>query len=211
MAGLLFDADFRTEAELISAGATKASLLNDTKIYLSTLGETLDDAITNKLLAGGTGIAINWRNDDTYACEEVTKFGNLAYSFSPNRDQAIYGILKVPDNYSTGKQIKLRIKLFVSTTSGSDTALLRTQTTLIRSTVDALSSTANQRTSTNTAVSAIVADKEYIVDLDLTDGTGYLGTPQIAKNDSIIIKIYRDTDTNTNEIFWMPSIYEVLI
>ena len=32
-AGKLQDADFKTEAQLITAGATKSSLLNDSKVY----------------------------------------------------------------------------------------------------------------------------------------------------------------------------------
>lgn len=51
--GLLQNEDFKTEAELISAGGAKTQLLNDTKIYCSAVSETLDDAITTGILGGG--------------------------------------------------------------------------------------------------------------------------------------------------------------
>jgi len=51
--GLLQNEDFKTEAELISAGGAKTQLLNDTKVYMSGLGQTLDDAVTMGLIGGG--------------------------------------------------------------------------------------------------------------------------------------------------------------
>jgi len=56
--GLLQNEDFKTEAELISAGGVKAQLLNDTKVYMTGLAQTLDDAVSMGLIGGGgaTGI-----------------------------------------------------------------------------------------------------------------------------------------------------------
>jgi hypothetical protein len=50
--GLLQNEDFKTEAQLITAGGSKSQLLNDTKIYVTADGinETLDDAISLGLL-----------------------------------------------------------------------------------------------------------------------------------------------------------------
>ena len=47
--GLLQDADFKTEADLVSLGATKSSLINDSKIYVTGGGinDRLDNAINN--------------------------------------------------------------------------------------------------------------------------------------------------------------------
>lgn len=50
--GLLQNEDFKTEAELISAGGTKAQLLNDTKIYVTGVAKTLDDAIADGDISG---------------------------------------------------------------------------------------------------------------------------------------------------------------
>lgn len=53
--GKLQNADFKSSAEIISAGGTIAGLLNDSKIYVSAngLNETLSTAITNGDLGGG--------------------------------------------------------------------------------------------------------------------------------------------------------------
>jgi hypothetical protein len=55
VAGKLQDADFKTEAELISAGATAAQLLNDSKIYVTANGinKKLSTAITAGDIGGG--------------------------------------------------------------------------------------------------------------------------------------------------------------
>ena len=53
-AGLLQNEDFKTEAELITAGGTKAQLLNEDKVYSNTLSETLDDAFSLGKIIGLT-------------------------------------------------------------------------------------------------------------------------------------------------------------
>lgn len=58
MAGKIQDQDVKSAAELVSAGATAASLINDTKIYVtgSGINDTLANAITNgQIGSGGTG------------------------------------------------------------------------------------------------------------------------------------------------------------
>jgi len=53
VAGKLQDADFKTEAELISAGATAAQLLNDTKVYVTAGG--LNKKLSSAISAGDLG------------------------------------------------------------------------------------------------------------------------------------------------------------
>lgn len=45
--GRLKDSDFQSETQLTGAGATAADLLNDTKIYITSVSKTLDDAIND--------------------------------------------------------------------------------------------------------------------------------------------------------------------
>lgn len=58
MAGKIQKEDIKTEAELISAGATKASLPQDTQVYMTALGinDTLYNAVLAGLVGGGGGI-----------------------------------------------------------------------------------------------------------------------------------------------------------
>jgi len=55
MAGKLQNEDHKTEAELVTAGGTKAQLLNDTKIYVTanSINKTLDDAIADGDIGNG--------------------------------------------------------------------------------------------------------------------------------------------------------------
>lgn len=54
-------ADVKTEADLISAGATKSSLIRDTQIYVSasSINKTLDDAIVDGDIGGGGIVAVS--------------------------------------------------------------------------------------------------------------------------------------------------------
>lgn len=56
-AGKIQNQDVKSEAELTGAGATKASLINDSKIYVTGNGinDRLDTAINNGLIGGGGG------------------------------------------------------------------------------------------------------------------------------------------------------------
>ena len=57
-AGRLQDADFKTEAELISAGSSAAQLLNDSKVYVTAngLNKKLSTAITDGDIGGGGNV-----------------------------------------------------------------------------------------------------------------------------------------------------------
>jgi hypothetical protein len=57
MAGKIQKQDVKTEAELIAAGASASSLINDTQIYVTASGinKTLDDAIVDGDIGGGGG------------------------------------------------------------------------------------------------------------------------------------------------------------
>lgn len=75
--GKLQNEDFKTEAELTGAGGTASQLLNDSKIWLTGLSKTLDDAITAGDLSSGGGLtptasktsAYNAVNGDFVLCD----------------------------------------------------------------------------------------------------------------------------------------------
>ena len=49
--GTLQDADFKTESELILAGGDASLLLNDTKIYVTSVAKTLEQAIAEDIVS----------------------------------------------------------------------------------------------------------------------------------------------------------------
>jgi hypothetical protein len=160
--------------------------------------------------AGGGGSSLIWRNDDTFAAEEATSYGQLSYVFNNNYDQNIYTIVKVPNTYTAGKQITIKGKIYCPT-AGAATILLSMQSTLIRSGTDALSSTTNQRTTTGTAVAINTANLEYVVSWDITDSSAQINGVSISANDTIIVRLYRTTDTNTDNAYFMPGTSELII
>ena len=78
-AGKIQNADVKSLAELTAGGATKAQLINDTKIYVSTnnINDTLSNAIANGQIGGGSGSNI------------IADFENQSLSaWSPFKDAA---------------------------------------------------------------------------------------------------------------------------
>lgn len=107
-AGKLQDADFKTEAELISAGATKAQLLNDSKIYVTANGinDKLSTAIANGQLGGGSAVGgVNILANDSFEFGSITSWTNSG------------GTLTNP-SYTNSKAGDTKYANFVATTSG---------------------------------------------------------------------------------------------
>lgn len=79
--------------------------------------------------------------------------------------------------------------------------LIQSVATLIRSGTDAITSTANQRTSTNAAVtlSGATVDKPQNLSLDLTSSIGEINAVAVSANDIILVEYKRGTDTATGE------------
>lgn len=61
--GKLQNEDFKTEAELTGAGGAASQLLNDSKIWLTGLSKTLDDAITAGDLSGSSAALTTFIKD----------------------------------------------------------------------------------------------------------------------------------------------------
>ena len=64
---------------------------------------------------------------------------------------------------------------------------MQSLSTLVRSGVDAISTTTNQRTSTNAAVANIV-DTPQIATLDITDSSGQINSVAVSANDLIKVR-----------------------
>jgi hypothetical protein len=57
LASFIQNEDVKSESELISAGGTKAQLINDTKIYVTSVAKTLEEAIADGDIAGGIEVS----------------------------------------------------------------------------------------------------------------------------------------------------------
>lgn len=183
-------------------------------IYLTDLQTFMGDNGTafSSLGGGGAGGSLKWIEDGPSA--ELIKEANLeVYSFSSGDAgvQALYAAVRVPTSYISGRQIKMKLPVYSIDSSG--TFLIQSIATLVRMGTDTFSSTANQRTSTNTAITATGGNQNIpqSVLLDLTDTTGKVNGVSVSAGDYIIVKLQRGTDTSTSDVRALTFASEVTL
>lgn len=203
--GKIQDADVKSVAELVSAGAGAPQLINDTKIYVTASGinAQLSTAIASGLLGGGSGGALQWIESALAPFPSLDAANNRIYSYTSGDTQHLYTVIKVPSSYAAGRPIKLFLPIYSGGSSG--TILIQSTATLIRSGTDAITSVANQRTSTNTAIttSGATVNKPQIVTLDLSSTIGEINSIAISPNDLVLVDLFRGTDTSVNDLVSM--------
>lgn len=158
---------------------------------------------------GGGGSSLNWI-EDAAAPLASFEYSQLVYSFMDAETQFLYAAVRVPSTYSAGSQINLRGLFYANATA--NTVLMQTLATLIRTGTDAVSSTTNQRTSTNSAITlATTANKPNSFVCDLTDSGGQINGVGVSAGDLILVRLTRDTatDTSTADAVFPPYCSEV--
>jgi hypothetical protein len=154
---------------------------------------------------GGGGSPVVWHNDSGDSPLVDTKYGNKVWAFVDGESQNLYCTVKVPQSYNAGSPIKIRVNHFHE--AASATQLLMSQSTLIEM-GDAFDNTSDQRTSTNSAVTA--ASKVITESVcDLTDSSGQVNGNAVAAGDLIKVRLYRGTDTSTSDVYFIESASEV--
>lgn len=143
---------------------------------------------------GGSLIWIEGVNSATPLFENSLE----VYGFDQGLSQALYTSVKVPNSYTAGNPIKMRSEFYSPDSSGN--VLFQTVTTLIRAGTDTISSTTNQRTSTNSAVTlgAGTVNIPQSVTFDLTSSSGQINSVSVSPNDILIIQLLRGSDTATS-------------
>lgn len=131
------------------------------------------------------------------------------YIYVAGLAQTLEAVVTVPSGYVAGNQIHLRMK-FYSPAYSSGNDLMQTVATLIRTGTDAISSTTNQRTSTNSAATPAGASIPYLVSFDLTDSTGKINGVSVSAGDTILVALNRGTDTDTGDIHALTTTGEAL-
>jgi hypothetical protein len=122
------------------------------------------------------------------------------YAYEATLGQTLFTALRVPSSYVSGTQIFLKVLIYSSDNTGN--VLLQSVSTLIRPAVDAITSTTNQRTSTNAAIalSAGTVNEPQIVNLDLTSSSGQINSVSVSSGDLILVSMTRGTDTSTVDL-----------
>ncbi len=144
---------------------------------------------------GGGGGALVWTPGLAGAPTPDQQNGLNIWSFEDAITQTIYTGVRVPTSYTAGKQIKMRVPFYLNELSS--TALLTTVATLIRPGTDAVTSTTNQRTSTNAAITLSGATGNRVENAicDLTDTVGAINSVAVSAGDLIIVALHRGTDS----------------
>ena len=144
---------------------------------------------------GGGGSSIDWV-EDANAPLASFEYGAKTYIYSDGLAQYLYAQVRVPSTFVAGSQINLRGIFYASGTSS--TILFQTLATLIRTGSDAISSTTNQRTSTNSAVTlATTLNRPNAFVCDLTDSGGLVNGVTATAGDLILVRLTRGAGTST--------------
>lgn len=149
---------------------------------------------------GGGGTALIWVEDDNAPLSSILNRSRV-YSYSQGLAQQLFASVKVPSTYVIGSAIKLYTVFYSPDSSG--TALMSTLSTLIRTGTDLITSTTNQRVSTNAAVtlSGGTADIPQSLVADITSADGKINSVSVSPGDIIIIGLYRDaSDTAASDV-----------
>lgn len=158
---------------------------------------------------GGAGSgSLKWV-DGVPSANTIVEASIESHTFSSGDSQSIYTVVKVPVSYKTGKPISLRLLIYSPDASG--TYLIQSVSTLIRTGTDAFSSTTNQRTSTNTALTASGGTQNIAqqIILDITSTIGQINGVNVNAGHYIIIKIQRGTDTAVSDVRVLSHAAEV--
>lgn len=146
---------------------------------------------------GGSGSLI-WVEDGLVASPQVEN-NMQVYLFGAGLGQELYTVIRVPQSYVAGSQVRLRLLSYSPATAGD--LLLQTISTLIRPGTDNVNTSANQRTSTNAAIalSGATVDIPQAIVFDLTDATGNINSIPVAAGNLIKVRLTRGTDTSTED------------
>lgn len=126
------------------------------------------------------------------------EYDELVWLFSQASSQAMTVWLRVPTTYLAGRQISLKISQYSPGTTNN--YKLQSTATLVRKGVDAVTSTTNQRTSTNSDAALSTANLYQEIVYDLSDTTGKINSVSISTGDLIKVVLSRVTPTGTEDL-----------
>lgn len=218
---------FRDSTDAVLSGFDKIGLLYEKeqsvtpsnppsgfrKIYPKTDGfwYSLSPTGTETRIGGsGGGSSVEWYEDADAPLATVEN-RQPVYLFPSNliNEQFLYALIKVPNDYTPGNQIKLRSSFYSPDNTG--TLLMTTRAFLKRPEIDTVDQEANFHDSTNTAVtlSAGTVNEAQKVLFDLTTASGQINSIAVSPNDEILVRLKRGTDTAASDHRFRKGITEV--
>jgi hypothetical protein len=132
------------------------------------------------------------------APSSLSEYDVLVSSFEQGKSQAVVAFIHVPNSYTVGTQIKLRLGHY--TPGVANNFKFNTVTTLIRKGTDAINSSTNQYTSTNTDQAISATANQYLeITYDLTNTSGLINSVAVNAGDIIKVALSRVTTTGTED------------
>jgi hypothetical protein len=172
-------------------------LSSGTGIQMTQVGQTITVAASGAVGGGGGGGgSLQWV-EGLSSPTPILEYSNDVYVFDAALSQQLTTACRVPNGYVAGSQVRLRALIYSSDTTGN--LLFQTVSTLIRTGTDAITSTTNQRTSTNSAItlSAGTVNIPQAVVFDISSSIGQINGVALSAGDLILITFKRGTDTST--------------
>lgn len=156
---------------------------------------------------GGGGGGLLWLPSTLLSAPqegEVNGFRYHEFSYQDDSDQHSVVGFHVPDSYTPGSQIKLRLAF--SSPSSSNGFKFQTTSTLIRSS-DAITSTTNQHTNAQEFTNTL-ANGYHEAEFDLTESDGQVNGVDVSPNDWLALDLTRltndanDDDSTAVKFLW---------
>lgn len=184
-------------------GASKVRLYHKGGVWYS---RESGGAITPLGSGAGGGSGAEWLGDSF----EANEFGAKTKQFDTGHAQSETLWIKVPQGYLAGRQIFLYLNAY--SPSAADQFKFQTVATLIRKNLDAVSSTANQRTANSGDITNTVANQDRQLSFDLTSATGQINGFAVSAGDRIKVQLTRIAPGGTEDtadIRMVPASTEV--
>jgi hypothetical protein len=156
--------------------------------------------------AGGGGGGAQWLGDAFESTEYNQKVKEFAYSGSQKETIFIH----VPQGYLSGRQIKMYLGHY--SPSAANQFKMQMTSSLVRKSIDAISSTANQHVSNSGDITNTVADQYRELSFDITNSTGQINGFAVNAGDLIRVELERIAPGGTEDtadIRMVPATTEV--
>lgn len=166
-------------------------------VQFSNDGTTFNDI--SSLTSAAPIFSVLWTSTGASPPVEDIEFSQGVFLFVPSITQELRTRVPVPNSYSPGNQLNLRLRCYSPSTTNN--FLIRSTAYLIRKDITAAGATGLSRVSTNSAQSnGSPANVMRTISLDLSDTAGKIGGTSIAPGDTIEVSVARGTDTDTANV-----------
>lgn len=164
-----------------------------------------------RTFSGGGGVSgLAWNGPAGFAPIASEEVGGRVYKFQAGADSKLVTFIKIPESRVGSKQIKLKINVYSE--SVANNIHMKATTYVLNQNSDLMDSVVVSRVSTNVAVTNTSPSKVMrTLELDLTDSTGKINGSEVIAGQTLRVELYRNTDTDTADITFVPAATEVVL